>query len=300
MPSMPRPSFTAWPRFLRTTATLIALLLGVVATYLIWASHRTEAQIEQHHQRVLAASEAIASNAVSMDWPDGIQEVPAPVKRYLHFAFPNGPVSARAVQVEMAGEFRRPGQAQFAPTTARQTASTRSPGMMFDATTPILPGIHARAWDAYVGGQMEMKARILSVLTVVDESGSPTLNRISLRRWLLESPTYPQALLPGGAVRWEAVDEHRARAIVSGWETEASMLVHFADTGAITSMQAEEDGDLGTPYHGSGEHVTRGDYQTVNGVRIPMRFVISRAAHGQVYPFWDGRITRLQWVMASQ
>ena len=37
-------------------------------------------------------------------------------------------------------------------------------------------------------GRMEMKARILGLVTVVDETGSPELDRISLRRWLLESP----------------------------------------------------------------------------------------------------------------
>ena len=30
----------------------------------------------------------------------------------------------------------------------------------------------------------------------------------------------------------------------------------FGEVGEITHMVAEEDGDLSTPYHGSGEHVT--------------------------------------------
>lgn len=71
------------------------------------------------------------------------------------------------------------------------------------------------------------------------------------------------------------------------------MIAHFDEAGAITHMVAEEDGDLGTPYHGSGEHVTRSDYQEVAGIMIPHSFVISRMADGALYPFFDARVTSI-------
>ena len=129
----------------------------------------------------------------------------------------------------------------------------------------------------------------------MEERSTPALNRTSLQRWLLESPTFPMALLPGGQVTWEAVDENRARAIVRAHGEEASLVATFGPDGALLRFDAEADGDLTTPYHGAGEHVTRGDYQIVDGVRVPMSFEIARAAGGERFPFWTGRIASIRF-----
>ena len=135
---------------------------------------------------------------------------------------------------------------------------------------------------------------MLSALTVMQEEANPVLDMISLRRWLLESPVFPMALLPGGPVTWEAVDDSHAMAVVRAQDIEARLLATFDDSGALVAFDATEPGDLTTPYHGSGERVTRGDVQLVQGVRVPMAFEISRVgASGVAEPFWTGRITSL-------
>lgn len=223
---------------------------------------------------------------------DGLDGLPAPVKAYLAFAMPDGDPGYRLVRLDAAGDFRRPGSETFGPTEARQTIALRRPALLFAATTPVLPGISARAYDFFADGRMKMRAKIASAITVVDESESDELNRISLRRWLLESPLYPPALLPGGPVRWEAIDDRHARAIVSAFGLESALVAAFGADGSLESFAAETDGDLSTPYHGSGEFVTRGDYRLVQGMMIPHAFEISRAAAGKRYPFWRGNIVR--------
>ena len=77
------------------------------------------------------------------------------------------------------------------------------------------------------------------------------------------------------------------------------MVATFDERGALIRFQAEQDGDLTTPYHGSGEHVTRGDYRLVEGVRIPMTFEVSRMADGMLYPFWTGRLTDIDLITGA-
>lgn len=137
------------------------------------------------------------------------------------------------MQLSAEGDFRRPLTDSFAPTTASQTIAINTPALMFAATTLIVPGIWAHAYDSFAEGEMEMRAKIVSTLTVVDESATNALNRISLRRWLLESPLYPTALLPGGPVRWEAIDDSHARAIVSGSGLESSLVATFRPDGSL-------------------------------------------------------------------
>ncbi len=260
------------------------------------ASHLTEREIAAHIATVhQVAKKNPALSLSDKDKAAAFAALPAPVQRYLTFAVPNRETRPHLVQLTASGDFRRPLQEGFEPTTAAQTIAVNTPALMFDATTPILPGLWARAYDFFAEGKMQMRAKIASTLTVMDESATEALNRTSLRRWLLESPLYPTALLPGGPVRWEAIDDTRARAIVSGFGLEASLVATFRPDGSLASFAAEQDGDLTTPYHGSGEHVTRDDYRLVSGLMIPHLFQISRSKGGKLYPFWTGNITAIRF-----
>lgn len=276
----------------RTLLLLAGLATPFVALAVIVAvsASRTEREIAGHVATVAALAAKASVTPVS---PEAIAALPAPVQRYLAFAVPDLTVSNRVVRLEAEGMFRRPQTQSFAPTTAEQTIATRQPALMFAATTPILSVLWARAYDFFAEGRMEMRAKIASTLTVVDESATEALNRTSLRRWLLESPLYPVALLPGGPVRWEAMDDTHARAIVSGFGLDAALVATFRPDGSLASFDAEQDGDLTTPYHGSGEHAARDDYRPVSGMMIPHRFTIARAAGGKLFPFWTGRITTI-------
>lgn len=283
-------------RHLVLASTAAVATLG--AASLAWMAHDTQRSIDRHRAAVVRAAAAQPS-AGGLPGAAQLAALPPPVQRYIAFTFPAGVPPLSHVEMEMDGRFRRPKTDRFTPTQARQTVAAFTPAMVFDATTPILPGVWARAYDAYVGGRMEMKAKILSAFAVVDEVSSPELDRISLRRWLLESPLYPVALLPGGPVQWQAIDERRARAVVSLQGVTASLVATFSAEGGLQRFDAETDGDLRTPYHGSGEHVMRSDWQAVDGMMIPMRFSIARAAGGQVYPFWEGRITTIHFSPAG-
>lgn len=280
------------PSRLRTAAFTLAACLAALGGTVAISAHLTERDITAFETRVATLAQAQPAPA----WePAQLSALPEPVQRYLRFTFPDGAPPYTAVHLSASGQFRRPQTEGFNPTTARQVIAAGVPALMFSATTPVLPGVWARAYDFFADGQMEMKAKILSTLTVVDEKETSTLNEISLRRWLLESALYPAALLPGGPVRWEAIDAQSARAMVRWGGMSASLVAHFAPDGHMTHMQSEADGDLNTPYHGSGEHVARSNYQRVGGQMIPMAFTISRMAGGQLYPFWRGRVDSIRF-----
>ncbi|MEM9247149.1 MAG: DUF6544 family protein [Pseudomonadota bacterium] len=263
------------------------LALGVAGAVCV-GSIRTERDIAAFQREVAAIG---ADSPIPLIDDAALKALPDPVRRYFAFAFPDGLSSARVVRVSAEGQFRRPQTDTFSFTTSEQVIAIGEPALMFSATTPVLPGIWARAYDYFARGDMEMKAKVLSLVTVVDEADTPELNRISLRRWLLESALFPQALVPGGPVRWEAIDATRARAVVEAGGETARMVAHFDALGRMTQMVAEEDGDLSTPYHGSGEHVRRSDYRRIGGVMIPHAFVISRARQGELFPFFDAVLT---------
>ncbi|TFH85058.1 hypothetical protein EQG41_19135 [Billgrantia azerbaijanica] len=273
-----------------------AIVIALVAGYIGFAAYRTEAAISDFEEAVEAIGRRAPARAHA---GEAFAELPAPVREYFAFTFRDRIPSYAVVRLRMTGDFRRPGRDTFAETTASQTIAVGEPALLFAATTPVLPGVWARAYDFYATGEMAMKAKILSAITVVDEQATPALNETSLRRWLLESPLYPMALLPGGPVRWEPVDAHRARAIVEAEGVTASLIATFRKDGSLKQFDAEEDGDLTTPYHGSGEHALRTEYREVAGMMIPHGFLVARAAEGNTHPFWRGEVTSIAFERAQ-
>lgn len=284
----PQPRSTS--RALKRLAWTAAGGLMLVGAALSFAASRTDREIQAEAARVITQASRQAPPALA-----SLDGLPPPVARYLRLAVP-APVAHTRIEVTESGDFRRPKTHAFNPTTARQVIATGAPAMLFDATTWVIPSlVWARAYDAYAEGEMTMKAKVMSAFAVLDEMSSRELNRISLRRWLLESPLYPIALLPGGPVTWEPIDDRRARARVSAGGLAATLVATFRADGLLESFHAEEDGDLNTPYHGSGEHVLRDNYQPHGGMLIPMAFTISRMAGGKMYPFWRGRVTEVAY-----
>lgn len=267
---------------------LVLVCLGGAVTVGVWS---TEREIADHAATVRRLA---AAHPVSRPDTAALEALPAPVKRYLALAVPE-PVTARVVTLAAAGQFRRPLTHGFQSTTAEQTIALGTPALMFAATTPIVPGVWARAYDFFAEGRMAMRAKILSLFAVVDERETEALNRTSLRRWLIESPLYPAALLPGGPVTWEAIDDERARATVTGFGLAATLVARFRSDGMLAAFTAEADGDPTTPYHGSGEVTERDDYRRVQGMMIPHRFTLARKIGGRVEPFWTGAITTIRF-----
>jgi len=283
-------------RLLRVSAAILAVAVAMLAVVVAYSVRQTEADIGSLRDRV---------EVIGIDNPSpasdvaAAAELPDPVRRYFDYVFVEPQPPLTVATVTAAGQFRRPQTDGFNPTTAEQTIAVGTPSLMFSAQTNMLPGLWARAYDFYADGTMEMKAKVMSTITVVDESATPELNQTSLRRWLLESPLYPVALLPGGPVRWEAIDDNHARAIVSADGLEASLVATFRPDGSLESFDAEQDGDLTTPYHGSGEHAHRSDYRLVAGMMIPHGFTIARAADGEQFPFFIGEIESISFQSAD-
>jgi hypothetical protein len=279
-----------------------ALKFGVVGAGLftliavcvvLFASWRTEQDIIVFRNEVAQVGSLFPAPAMEAE---GLESLPEPVKRYFAFTFTGSVPPHTSVRLKARGRFRRPLTESFHETSAEQVIAIGAPALMFSATTWFYPGIWARAYDYFARGEMEMKAKVCAVFTVVDQRESPQLNRISLRRWLLESALYPQGLLPGGPVKWAPIDENSARATVTADGLSASLVAHFDAQGRMTHMVAEEDGDLSTPFHGSGEHVKRSDWRQVGNQMIPHDFTISRMAEGKLYPFWEGHVTEIHFV----
>jgi hypothetical protein len=201
-----------------------------------------------------------------------LEDLPAPVRRYLNKAIPEGRPYVKAVHLRQVGEFR-PGDttAPWKPLEAEQHFTVNPPGFVWDAKIDMAPLIQVRVIDMYKGGKGILRAKMFSTLTVADAQGHPKLDAGELMRYLAEAVWFPTALLPGQGIEWSPIDDHSAKATLEHEGTSASIVFYFNDRDEVERIHAEGrfrevEGDYEpTPWTGYW-----GNYQTRNGLLIPI------------------------------
>jgi hypothetical protein len=141
-----------------------------------------------------------------------------------------------------------------------------------------------------------MRARILGVYPLVDQSGSPELAAGALMRYLGEAAWFPTRLLPGDDLTWSEIDAHAARATLSDSGTTVSLEFRFDDNGDIRELFAPErfrevDGAyVPTPWR-----VRALGHTVVDGVRLMSPSVVEWLLPSGPLPYWRGRITHIRY-----
>jgi hypothetical protein len=265
-------------------ATGVALLLGSVR----WQRASDEVA-ERLHQQGSRASDAFSHQ--------DLNGLPPPVARYLRHVLREGQPLIRSVEIVQEGEFRiGTDEGSWRPFRATHIAVVNPPGFMWDARILMAPLLAVRVRDAYVGGGGSMHAEILAVHMLIDEKDKPELDAGALQRYLAEAVWFPTALLPSQGVKWEAIDDHAARATLTDSRTSVSLEFRFNDAGEIvgsfaTSRFREVDGSyVPTPWGGR-----YGAYEERQGMRIPLEGEVEWYLPDRTLPYWRGRIVEARY-----
>lgn len=264
---------------------VVAFVLSVWIGFVLW-NRKTSQFIEK-------LVHAPRHEAKTINFKD-FRELPPPVERYFRYVLKEGQLLVRSARIIQAGGFRRGNRwSQF---KAEQYFSAQPPGFVWDAVISMAPLLKVRVRDAYLEGHGSMQAKVLGLVSVVDESGKAELNAGALQRYLAEAVWFPTALLPGGSVKWSAIDDHRALATLTDSGTTVSLEFHFNDIGEITGVftpgrNRDADGKyVLTPWKGN-----FGRYKEIEGMRIPMEGEVEWQLPGGSFPYWKGRIVEVKY-----
>ena len=206
-----------------------------------------------------------------------------------------------AVRFTHAGTFNMDDTApSWRPFTSNQLVTTRPPGFLWDARIQMVPGVRAFVHDAYVGGEGLLHAEALGLVTVAEMRGTPEVAQGELLRYLAESMWYPTVLLPGHGVVWTPIDDTSARATLTDGGTTVSLDFRFGADGLIESTYAAaRPRTMGAavthmPWSGRGW-----SYEVRDGMRIPLDAEVAWMQPDGPYPYWRGRITRIEYEYGS-
>ncbi|MDT3437242.1 DUF6920 family protein [Haloarcula sp. 1CSR25-25] len=236
-----------------------------------------------------------AATARRSDYQVGdVAALPAPVRRYFEAVLEEGQPPVHTVKLDQRGEFRLGGRdGAWKPMTATQQFTTEPPGFVWDADIAVFPRVPVRVVDAYEFGRGSLRAMLLSTLSVAEAGPSPAMNESELQRYLGEAVWFPTALLPGGDVAWDAIDDQSARATIEDRGNEASLVFHFDDDGLVNRVTTREryrqESDSVAPWTGYFE-----DYECHSGMRIPTRAAVEWNLPDGDFPYWRARVTSVK------
>ncbi len=234
--------------------------------------------------------------------PREIEGLPAPVQRYFRAVLMPGQPLVAAVTIDMVGRFNLSASGQrWQPFRARQWATTRRPGFVWDARITLLPSLQVRVVDSYVAGQGLLHAAVQGLFTLARVQGEGEIARGELMRWFAEVAWYPTALLPSQGVQWQALDDRSARATLVDGPVTLSLLFQFSADGLIESFRAEARGSMVgqqmvmAPWVGGWS-----DYQRRDGMLVPLVGEVAWLRPEGRQSYFTGRVQALHYTWRPQ
>lgn len=235
--------------------------------------------------------------------------LPEPVRRYLRYTGADRGPAARLARVRFDGEVRLP-QTGGAAGVERATPWMRTDGALYLVLSRDGLGY---VWDTrWSGGPtaidvrdlyLERRTHVWAVRddgrTMVDER-HPELGPTYMLRFFAEATQSPTMLRPGPHLRWEPVDDRRARAVMRDGPFEARMVCDFDAEGALTRCESDDrllrfSGDVPRRWVPVRWVMTRGDYREIAGLRVPTTMSVGWAFPDGVWEQVRARVLELDF-----
>jgi hypothetical protein len=268
--------------------TLIAL--GAVVASALWAGQwRWHGATSAFKARLDATAKPARVPVYSEKQLAGL---PVPVARYLRQVLRDGQPMIRRARVEWRGGFNmgQPGADKWKPLEATQVYVVDPPGFVWDARIAMAPVLPVLVRDMFLAGKGSMRGKIAGLITVVDAAQTPQLSMAALQRHLGEAIWFPTALLPSQGVRWEPIDDSRARATLSSGGVTASVEFHFGADGLVDAVMVPDrlfDNGKSPPEPHPWRARVLG-WREFEGMKLPAQAVAEWVLDSGVYAYWRG------------
>ncbi len=280
--------------WLRAVPLILVVLGAAVALVILYGGARWQARTERLLAEIWAER---VEPAIQTYDPSEIADLPAPVERYFRTVLREGQPLVAAVTVEHTGTFNMGEQGdQWRPFASTQHVIPRRPGFLWDARIRMAPGLTVFVHDGYVAGRGVLVAKLLGLVTVMEQPSTSELAQGELMRFLAEGAWYPTALLPSQGVRWEPIDETRARGRLTDGETEVDLVFAFDAHGLISTVRSDtryrevEGVQVSTPWEGR-----FWEYERRGGMLVPLEGEVAWLLPEGRRPYWRGRIEAIEY-----
>jgi len=264
----------------------LAIVVGLAAV--LWLAQFVQGRI------AAAVVEGLATRARQepVRSPRSLEDLPAPVRRYLEHALPADRRGLRLARYEQTGVLRSdPLRDDWMPFTASQMIGPATREFVWIARARVAPLLHVQVRDSLTGGRGAGQVTLLSAIPVASAGASPEMNSGALHRFLAEAVWCPSALLPSQHLQWTTVDESRAIATLTSGSTAVSLEFRFnADNEVAGIYTPGRWGSFGGAYKQVEWEGMFRNYARRQGVLVPGDGEVGWTIDGQWRSVWRGTV----------
>ncbi|MBZ0183931.1 MAG: hypothetical protein K8F60_15855 [Melioribacteraceae bacterium] len=200
---------------------------------------------------------------------DDTTDIPLIVSKYLDYTFADRTKIPKYAVVKQNALFRTSEKSEFSKLTAVQHYNLRSPGFVWVAELMASSIIPVKAIDTYLNGKGNVLIKLLSSITISDETG-PEMDQSSLMRYFVEAPFVPYILLPSNIVKWSLINQSTAKVEIVLDNQKYEMEISFNQKGEIVKVFTKDRyRTTNAGYVKSGFTARFNDYKEFNGIKIP-------------------------------
>ena len=244
----------------------VLVVLGAVAVVVCSAIGARRFQRAYDAEKSALLQQGTLTHAYSVD-PAAVDELPAPVKRYLELSGALSAPPVKTVVLKQAGAIRTAAGKPWMAFAAEQVYSVEPPGFLWLARSRLAPFIDIWVRDKFVDGRGNMLVRLFGLFALVDAAGPGIDQGAALRFWG-EIIAFPSAVL-SPHLAWHPVGANEARMLIAQGGLQLDASVEFTADGEPTAFHANRYRDVHgqqvlTPFSG---FLT--DWKVVDGKRIP-------------------------------
>jgi hypothetical protein len=274
------------------TVKRVAVGLGVLLAARL-AARRL--RTHQSTQRVDALYRPASTGRKETFDPTDLKDLPAPVRRYLQSAIPEGRTLVDTARIEQTGQLRTgDGSSPWYPFDATHHVTVSPPGFFWDATVRFAPLVTVSVRDSVCTGEGSGAISLWGVVPLDSATSSPELVEAELQRYLAEAVWYPTALLPREGVEWEPVDDQSAKATVEYGGVSASLTFVFDDEG-VQQVEGERYRRVGSGFERTPWTGRWMEYQRRDGLQIPLSGEVIWGLPEGEFRAWEGQVTSIEY-----
>jgi hypothetical protein len=268
-------------------AGTLANVIVIIAVVIAGATSR-------FHERVADEVRAIFAAASTSDAPavrhEDIAPLPAPVQRWLERAGIIGRPRTITVRLRQRGELHTSTDAAWMPTEAEQYVTVDRPQFVWQVRSQIANVVPLIGRDKYIDGRGEMLIKAAALVNVARGVG-PKIDQGAMLRFLAEMIWYPSAAVEP-YLRWEAIDETRARAIMTHEGATDSAVFTIDALGRVTSVTAKRYSDRTGALETWGGRLQA--WKRFDGIEIASRGEVVWSLEGGDFTFYRWEIQELE------
>lgn len=260
----------------------------------LFGAWRWQHQSDQYRAVLIASQQSITPANYSSQVLDGL---PTPVQKYFRVALKDGQAKLKSGQILTEGKFLLDAEKnKWVPFTAAQLFTAKPPAFDWNARMPMMPGLTVYVQDAYAKGEGILHAALFGLIDLANLRGPADVAQGELMRYLAEAVWMPTVLLPSPNMRWEAIDDNKARATLIDGAVSVSLEFRFNAEGLVESIYSPaRSRTVGkalapTPWQGR-----FWNYQIRNGMRVPTQGEVEWLLPKSPLPYWRGKVKSIEY-----